>query len=65
MKTATAYQVHPNSQNQKVSEVSCICGFRICDSEGIIRSRCVKLVEGEALCRCKRWVKVPIIKKPE
>lgn len=49
--------------SQKVSEVICICGHRICDSDGIIRSRCVKLVEGEALCRCKRWVKVPIVSK--
>lgn len=60
MNTATAYQSQANTQNQKVSEVTCICGHRICDSEGIIRSRCVKLIEGEALCRCKRWVKVPI-----
>ncbi|EMI4326248.1 TPA: hypothetical protein ACYHS1_001568 [Vibrio cholerae] len=51
------------TSSQRVSEVMCICGHRICDSEGIIRSRCVKLLESEALCRCKRWVKVPAVKK--
>ncbi len=48
---------------QRVSKVICTCGHCICDSEGIIRSRCVKLHEGTALCRCKRWVKVPVVKK--
>ncbi|WP_120510973.1 hypothetical protein [Photobacterium salinisoli] len=43
-----------------VNEVVCECGHRICDSEGVIRSRCVKIGEGIALCRCKRWVSVPV-----
>ncbi|SIO94646.1 hypothetical protein [Vibrio spartinae] len=63
MKMNTAYQHSESNSSQAVSEVVCICGHRICDSEGVIRSRCVKLVEGMALCRCKRWVKVPVLKK--
>lgn len=46
-----------------VNEVVCQCGHRICDGEGVIRSRCVKITEGTALCRCKAWVKVPIGKR--
>lgn len=46
-----------------IEPVVCECGHRICDSEGVIRSRCIKLIEGIALCRCKLWVKVPIGKK--
>ncbi|HAS6320408.1 hypothetical protein QX226_00450 [Vibrio vulnificus] len=53
----------PRDNGQRVSEVMCLCGHRICDSEGIIGSRCVKLLEGKALSRCKRWVKVPVVKK--
>ncbi|MTI12106.1 hypothetical protein [Sansalvadorimonas verongulae] len=34
------------------------CDHRIWDGE-VIRSRCVKLRDGVALCRCKAWVKVP------
>ncbi|HDY8222568.1 TPA: hypothetical protein RQL19_001799 [Vibrio vulnificus] len=60
MNTVKKHQ--PQDNGQRVSEVMCLCGHRICDSEGIIRSRCVKLLESEALCRCKRWVKVPITK---
>jgi|GEM_PF-5543820 len=52
-----------SQSTQVVSKVTCMCGHCICDSEGVIRSRCVKLHEGTALCRCKRWVKVPIVKK--
>lgn len=40
-----------------VNEVVCQCGHRICDGVGVIRSRCVKIVEGVALCRCKEWVR--------
>ena len=46
--------------HQQVKPVDCVCGHWICDSAGIIRSRCVKIHEGTALCRCKRWLKVPI-----
>jgi hypothetical protein len=35
------------------------CGRRIFDGE-VIRSRCVKVAEGLALCRCKGWVRVPV-----
>ncbi|MEI8634731.1 hypothetical protein P4S72_27200 [Vibrio sp. PP-XX7] len=45
---------------QYMKPVVCECGHRICDSDGVIRSRCVKVPEGVALCRCKRWVKVPV-----
>ncbi|MDW6004734.1 hypothetical protein [Vibrio mangrovi] len=60
MKVNTAYQYSEQDASQTVSEVMCLCGHRICDREGVIRSRCVKIVEGMALCRCKRWVRVPI-----
>lgn len=40
----------------KVLAVVCRCGHRICDSEGVIRSRCVKVIERKAMCRCKAWV---------
>lgn len=43
-----------------IEPVVCECGHRICDSEGVIRSRCVKVAEGIALCRCKKWVRVPV-----
>lgn len=39
--------------------VRCACGHPIWDG-AVIRSRCVKPREGLALCRCKRWVRVPI-----
>ena len=44
---------------QPVETVTCICGHRIFDGE-VVRSRCVKLHEGTALCRCKQWVSVPV-----
>ncbi|WP_038225768.1 hypothetical protein [Vibrio sp. ER1A] len=53
-------KIHGRASNQPVD---CICGHRICDERGVIRSRCVKIHEGTALCRCKRWVEVPIGKK--
>jgi len=40
--------------------VVCQCGFVIFDGE-VIRSRAVKPKQGLALCRCKRWVQVPIL----
>ena len=42
--------------------VTCECGHKIYDGE-VVRSRCIKLHTGEALCRCKTWVKVPVAKK--
>lgn len=39
--------------------VVCVCGHEIWDGEAI-RSRCVIPASGEALCRCKRWVGVPV-----
>jgi len=60
MNTAEKMPVYKAASNSEVQEVVCQCGHRICDSEGVIRSRCVKIVEGIALCRCKRWVEVPI-----
>jgi len=33
----------------------CACGHQIV-RDGVIRSRAVKLEDGTALCRCKRWV---------
>ncbi len=37
----------------------CDCGHRIFYGE-LIRSRCAKPADGLALCRCKRWVEVPV-----
>lgn len=55
------YGMKASAANESpVKEVVCQCGHRICDSEGVIRSRCVKIVEGVALCRCKVWVEVPV-----
>lgn len=41
------------------AHVQCKCGHVIFDGE-VIRSRCVKVLEAKALCRCKRWVAVPV-----
>ena len=40
--------------------VVCSCGHCIFTHQGMIRSRCVNVGEGTALCRCKKWVKVPV-----
>lgn len=37
----------------------CECGFVVCDGE-VIRSRVVHIRNGQAKCRCKRWVEVPV-----
>jgi len=39
--------------------IECPCGWKIYDGE-MVRSRCVNLRNGMALCRCKRWITVPI-----
>ena len=39
--------------------VECECGHTIC-LDGFIKSRCVNIHEGTALCRCKKWVSVPL-----
>ena len=46
-------------QVEQPQVVKCACGHVIYDGQ-VIRSRCVKLHEQSALCRCKRWVKVPV-----
>ncbi|MCG7587847.1 hypothetical protein [Photobacterium sp. OFAV2-7] len=40
--------------------IVCDCGHCIFTHQGVIRSRCVKVAEGLALCRCKKWVRVPV-----
>lgn len=41
--------------------VDCECGFRIFDGE-VIRSRVVKLFPVPvAKCRCREWVRVPVV----
>ena len=59
----TAEKLEYSNTRQHIKPVVCECGHRICDSEGVIRSRCVKIHEGKALCRCKRWVEVPVGKE--
>ena len=44
---------------EHLPEVKCSCGHKIFDGE-VIRSRCVKIHTAEALCRCKKWVKVEL-----
>lgn len=39
--------------------VICTCGRVVFDGEAI-KARCVKPAAGIALCRCKRWVPVPV-----
>lgn len=43
--------------------VRCECGHLIFNAEqGVIRSRCVFILEGTALCRCKKRVPIPALK---
>ena len=45
----------------KKDSVQCECGHKLFDGDsGVIRSRCVKVYEKKALCRCKKWVEVPL-----
>lgn len=46
--------------NKPYKAVVCECGHVIFTHKGMIRSRCVDVRTGRALCRCKKWVKVPI-----
>jgi len=60
MSPAPAVQLGPRP------EVRCDCGHHIFDGI-VVRSRCVRLLPrggAEALCRCKRWVKVPMEYRP-
>lgn len=45
--------------------VRCECGHKIFDGI-VIKSRVVRVLPkgAEALCRCKRWVKVPLTYSP-
>lgn len=55
----TTEQQKPVSNIKPITEVICKCGHKIYDGD-VVRSRCVKLHEGLALCRCKEWVWVPV-----
>lgn len=55
--SAVVQQLRPE---KRPASVICECGFKIFDGE-VIRSRVVHLQRGEAKCRCKRWVQVPIL----
>jgi len=49
-----------NTSEYKDISVSCgDCHRKIFDGK-VIRARAVNVAEGTALCRCKKWVKVPI-----
>jgi len=53
-------QADENTRDERPTPtVTCACGHVIFDGEAI-RSRCVKPAEGVALCRCKRWIAVPV-----
>lgn len=51
----------PDGELECPPPIACFCGRRIFDGEAI-RSRCVVLYGGgaKALCRCKRWVMLPL-----
>ncbi|WP_422134940.1 hypothetical protein [Endozoicomonas sp. ALD040] len=53
----------PVDGKEDVETVTCTCGHKIFDGE-VIRSRCVKVFESKALCRCKKWVSVPVLYLP-
>ncbi len=44
--------------NKPYPAVVCECGHVIFTHKGMIRSRCVDVRTGKALCRCKKWVGV-------
>lgn len=46
--------------NKPYRAVVCECGHVIFTHKGMIRSRCVDVRTGRALCRCKNWVDVPV-----
>lgn len=55
----TNNNVSPIKQDEDIS-VSCgDCHRKIFDGQ-VIRARAVNVIDGTALCRCKKWVKVPI-----
>lgn len=47
-----------NARGQ-VTSVTCLCQHRIFDGD-VVRSRCVHLALRIALCKCRRWVQVPL-----
>ncbi|MCW8830558.1 MAG: hypothetical protein OQK32_03450 [Gammaproteobacteria bacterium] len=48
-----------NNHHPDDHSVTCTCGHPIYDGE-MLKSRCVDIHAGTALCRCKKWVEVPI-----
>lgn len=48
--------------NKPYPAVVCECGHVIFTHKGMIRSRCVDVGAGKALCRCKKWVIVQLVK---
>ncbi len=48
--------------NKPYRAVVCECGHVIFTHKGMIRSRCVDVGAGKALCRCKKWVIVQLVK---
>jgi len=55
--TAAAIHSHPPRHHQ--APIIHTCGHTLYDGQ-MIRSRCVNVRDGTALCRCKQWVAVPI-----
>lgn len=47
--------------NEPYRAVVCECGHVIFTHKGMIRSRCVDVRTGRALCRCKKWVVVDAV----
>lgn len=56
--TQQATRQSTDSQLKSTKAVHCPeCDFKIYDGE-VVRSRCFKLHESKALCRCKEWVDI-------
>ena len=62
MKSVSSDQL-PVDSKKAIETVTCTCGHKIFDGE-VVRSRCVKVLESKALCRCKKWVGVPVCYLP-
>lgn len=63
MSDSTAKPTAEKKDFSHIDNVTCTCGHKIFDGE-VIRSRCVKVHESMALCRCKKWVSVPVFYLP-
>lgn len=50
------------SEPAAAAQQRCECGHQIV-RDGVIRSRAVKIADGTAKCRCKRWVVIEALRR--